>query len=103
MIETAKKYVVNLDFPTAKREKGHKIHLNPYYEGSAFTERILRHYDPEKSKIPKDGGAVYLTRTEALECLKGLRDMKWQMKTASLFRSCRRCNRLPEWELELEC
>lgn len=99
MVETDRKYVANIDFPTAKEEKGHKIHLNPYFEGSVLREKILRHYDPEKNKIPKDGGAVYLTRAEALEYLKGNKQRKWLGKVASTFRSCKLCSRLPEWDL----
>jgi len=99
MIATDKKYVLNIDFPTAKAEEGHKIHLNPYFEGSALKEKILRHYDPRKSKIQKDGGAVYLTRTEALEYLRGSEQKEWLGRVASIFRSCRLCSRLPEWDL----
>jgi len=50
MVETDKKYVANIDFPTAKIEKGHKIHLNPYFAGSMLGKKILRHYNPEKGK-----------------------------------------------------
>jgi len=100
MVETDKKYVANIDFPTAKSEKGHKIHLNPYFAGSMLGEKILRHYDPEKGKIPRDGGAVYLTKAEALECLKGNKQIEWRGKSAYLFRSCRLCSKLPEWDLK---
>ncbi len=99
MATTNKKYVLNIDFPTAKAEKGHKIHLNPYFEGSSLKEKILRHYDPKKSKIQKDGGAVYLTRTEAIEYLKGNKQRNWLGRVASTFRSCKLCSRLPEWDL----
>ena len=99
MVENRKKYVANIDFPTAKEEKGHKIHLNPYFEGSALKEKILRHYDSEKSKIPRDGGAIYLTRAEALECLESQRRIEWHGRTAYPFRSCKLCNKLPEWDI----
>jgi hypothetical protein len=99
MVVTDKKYVLNIDFPTAKAEKGHKIHLNPYFEGSALKEKILRHYDPKENKIQKDGGASYLTKREALEYLKGNMQREWLGRVASTFRSCKLCNRLPEWDL----
>ena len=99
MVEIDRKYVANIDFPTAKSEKGHKIHLNPYFKGSLLREKILRHYDPMKSKIPRDGGPVYLARSEALECLKGNRKIKWQGKSARPFRACKLCAKLPDWDI----
>jgi hypothetical protein len=101
MVKTQKKYVANIDFLTAKSEKGHKIHLNPYFVGSALREKILSHYDPEKDKIPRDGGSVYLTRDEAAECLNGERQIQWQGRNAYPLRSCKICSRLREWDLML--
>ena len=100
MVETDKKHVANIDFPTAKSEKGHIIHLNPHFAGSMLREKILRHYDPEKGKIPRDGGAIYLTKTEAIECFKGKKQLEWLEKSASVFRSCKLCNRLSEWDVK---
>lgn len=99
MAEVDKKYVVNIDFPTYKSEGGHKIHLNPYCKGFVWSEKVFRHYDPKKSKIPSDGGSVYLTRDEALGCLKGNRKIKWQGKSAYHFRACKICARLPDWDI----
>jgi len=99
MVETRKRYVINIDFPTAKGEKGHKIHLNPYFEGSVLREKILKHYDPEKDKIPKDGVSVYLNKVEAHECLEGDRQIEWLGKSASIFRPCKLCSKLLEWDL----
>jgi len=95
----AKKYVANIDFPTAKRERGLKIHLNPYFAGSALRDKILQHYDPAKDKDSKDGGAVYLTQEEASECLKGRKQIEWQRKSADSFRPCKLCYRLSDWNL----
>lgn len=100
MVEIQKKYVVNIDFPTAKSEKGHKIHLNPYFKGSLLREKILRHYDPQRDKIPRDGGAIYLTKAEAIECLRGKKQLEWLGKSASVVRSCKLCSRLSEWDLK---
>ena len=100
MVETEKKYVVNIDFPTSKDEGGHKIHLNPYFGGSILREKVLSHFDPEKGKIPSDGGSVYLTRAEALQCLIGNKQIEWLGKYASAFRSCKLCSKLSEWDLK---
>ena len=99
MVDSDKKYVVNIDFPTFKDEGGHKIHLNPYYAGSLLREKILRHYDPKKNKIPRDGGPIYLTSDEAVECLRGNRKKEWRGKSAYLFRACKLCAKLPEWDI----
>jgi len=99
MLKADKKYVVNIDFPTFKDEGGHKIHLNPYFEGSVLREKILRHYDPQKDKIPRDGGAIYLSKVEAAECLGGSRRLEWQWKSAYPFRTCKLCEKLSEWNI----
>ena len=99
-IDTEKKYVINVDFPTSKGENGHKIHLNPYVHGSTLRKKILRHYDHKISKITTDGGAFYTTREEALEYLKGKKQKEWLGKVASNFRPCKVCKGLPEWDLK---
>jgi hypothetical protein len=102
MAETSKKYVVNIDFPTCKGEGGHKIHLNPFCQGSAAKDEVLKHYDPKGHKISRDGGPVYLDRDEALECIKGKKQLEWEARSARSFRACRLCRRLPDWDIDIE-
>lgn len=99
MVETDKKYVANIDFPTFKDEGGHKIHLNPHYKETLSGEKIIRHYDPKKFKISTDGGAIYLSKAEAAECLGGSRRLEWQGKSAFPFRACKLCEKLLEWDI----
>lgn len=101
MVEITKKYVVNVDFPTCKTEGGHKIHLNPFFQGSTVKDEVLRHYDPKAYKISRDGGPVYLTKDEAIECIKGKKQLEWQTKSARSFRACKFCERLPDWDIEI--
>jgi len=100
-VDTSKKYVVNIDFPTVKAEGGHKVHLNPYFgELDPFSkDRILRHYNPKGYKIPTDGGPIYLSREEARDCIKHDRTLRWHNRTALNFRECKRCNKLREWDI----
>jgi len=97
----SKKYVVNIDFPTAKDEGGHKIHLNPYYEElSSFSQhQILKHYDPKSFKLSSDGGPIFLSEEEAEKCLILKRTLHWGNKEVSTFRECRRCEKLTEWNI----
>lgn len=102
MTESLKKYVVNIDFPTCKSEGGHKIHLNPFYRGSTVKDEVLNHYDPKAHKYARDGGPVYLDADEALECIKGKKQLEWQTKSALSFRACRFCERLPDWDIDIK-
>jgi hypothetical protein len=102
MVEIGKKYVVNADFPTCKGEGGHKIHLNPFYQGSTAKDKVLKHYDPKGYKISKDGGPVYLVKDEAVECVKGKKQLEWQGRPVDNFRPCGLCRRLPDWDIEIE-
>jgi len=95
-----RKYVVNIDFPISKSEGGHKIHLNPYFSGSSFREKILRHYDPEEHKSTEDGGPYYLSRDQAIDCLKGNLKLSWLGRIAFPFRPCLICNKLPDWDIK---
>jgi len=100
-MNTSKKYVVNIDFPTAKDEGGHKIHLNPYFEElSSFSQhQILKHYDPKAFKLSSDGGPIFLSEEEAEECLNQKRTLQWGSKEVSTFRECKRCEKLAEWNI----
>ena len=102
MAESREKYVANIDFPTCKDEGGHKIHLNPFCQGSATKDKVLKHYDPKGYKISRDGGPVYLAKSEAIECIKGKKQLEWQGRSARSFRPCGLCRRLPDWDIEIE-
>lgn len=91
--------MANIDFPTFKSEGGHKIHSNAYFAGSVLKDKILKHYDPERYKIPRDGGPVYLTKDKAIECLDGKRVLEWQGKPVPPFRGCILCMKLSEWNI----
>ena len=97
MVDNNQKYVINIDFPT--KDKGHVIHLNPYFIGLISKDKILSHYDPKEYKNPRDGGPVCLTKDEAAECLKRKRNIEWKGKSALSFRPCRLCMKLPEWDI----
>ena len=100
-MNTSKKYVVNIDFPTAKSEGGHKIHLNPYFEelSSSTKKQILKHYDPMRPKIPRDGGPIFLSKEEAKDCINQKKTLHWRNKKASIFRECKKCKKLQEWDI----
>lgn len=100
-MDTSKKYVVNVDFPTVKAEGGHKVHLNPYFEElSSFSKNlVLKHYDPKGSKISIDGGPVYLSREEAEDCIKHHKTLQWHNRKVVDFRGCKKCNKLPGWDI----
>lgn len=101
LIDASKEYVVNVDFPTAKEEGGHKVHLNPYFKGLDFSSRdqILKHYDPKTYKISMAGGPIYLSREEAGDCINQKKTLKWRDLWISNFRRCMICDKLPEWDI----
>jgi len=100
-MNTKKKYVVNIDFPTAKDEGGHKIHLNPYFEGlSSFSQnQVLKHYDPISFKLSNDGGPIFLSKNEAEDCINLKKTLRWLNKEVTTFRACKKCEKLPEWDI----
>ncbi len=97
LLAELERYVVNVDFPTAKVEGGHKIHLNPYSDMSPeMTTKVLKRYDPIVPKRHPDGGPVYLDEEELQAAL--VRDsVVWEGKEASPLRACRVCAELPDW------
>jgi hypothetical protein len=101
LIDASKEYVVNVDFPIAKEEGGHKVHLNPYFKGLDLSSRdqILKHYDPKSYKISTAGGPIYLSKGEAGDCINQKKTLKWRDRGISNFRSCKICDKLSEWDI----
>jgi len=97
-VSKTKKYVVNVDFPNAVAEGGHKIHLNPYFGELDFDsrEKIRTHYDPKISKSLAEGGPIYLDEKEVEKCLSQESTLRWGNKEVTLFRRCRICKNLPK-------
>jgi len=68
MVDSKRKYVINVDFLTASR-----VHLNPYY----FSDMWCR-LNMEKKR--KDGGKVYVTGEEARQYLNGEKALFFDLK-----------------------